>query len=325
MPQQQTSPSDPTSSQPDPSSDFGANEWLVEEMYDQFTRDPGSVDPTWVAYFKKRLRQRQQPANGDGPGRDQAPPRPPPRRAAAGRRPSRPAAKAPVATAPATKAPAEKALRRRRSRLPQATPRPGQQGGRAGQGHRPPGAEGEGVARPRRGRRPADVHRAARRARPHRRQHGRLPERPHRHLGPVRPGQAALGQPDRHQQPPVAGPRRQGLVHPPDRLRAGQGAQGDARDERRLRRHRRQAHPDHAGPHQPRPGHRHAEEGRHPPAPRAQHQGRRDHGLRRLLDRLRGHRAQGARRQAHRRGLRRVRRSRSPTPAPSAPTTRCRA
>ena len=55
VPQQQTS-SDPTS-QPDPSSDFGANEWLVEEMYEQFTRDPGSVDATWVAYFK---------ANGNG-------------------------------------------------------------------------------------------------------------------------------------------------------------------------------------------------------------------------------------------------------------------
>ncbi|MGY2702683.1 multifunctional oxoglutarate decarboxylase/oxoglutarate dehydrogenase thiamine pyrophosphate-binding subunit/dihydrolipoyllysine-residue succinyltransferase subunit [Nocardioides sp. HB32] len=32
--------------------DFGANEWLVEEMYDQYQRDPGSVDPTWVKYFQ---------------------------------------------------------------------------------------------------------------------------------------------------------------------------------------------------------------------------------------------------------------------------------
>ena len=32
--------------------DFGANEWLVEEMYDQFQADPSSVDPTWVDYFK---------------------------------------------------------------------------------------------------------------------------------------------------------------------------------------------------------------------------------------------------------------------------------
>lgn len=35
-----------------PSADFGANEWLVEEMYDQYQRDPGSVDPTWVKYFQ---------------------------------------------------------------------------------------------------------------------------------------------------------------------------------------------------------------------------------------------------------------------------------
>jgi 2-oxoglutarate decarboxylase len=35
-----------------PSSDLGANEWLVEEMFDQYQRDPQSVDPVWVAYFK---------------------------------------------------------------------------------------------------------------------------------------------------------------------------------------------------------------------------------------------------------------------------------
>ena len=52
MPQQQTSPSDSTPASPGPSSDFGANEWLVEEMFEQFQRDPGSVDPTWASYFK---------------------------------------------------------------------------------------------------------------------------------------------------------------------------------------------------------------------------------------------------------------------------------
>ena len=31
-----------------PTADFGANEWLVEEMHDQYKQDPGSVDPTWV-------------------------------------------------------------------------------------------------------------------------------------------------------------------------------------------------------------------------------------------------------------------------------------
>jgi 2-oxoglutarate decarboxylase len=36
-----------------PSSDFGANEWLVEEMFERYSRDPGSVDQAWVDYFKK--------------------------------------------------------------------------------------------------------------------------------------------------------------------------------------------------------------------------------------------------------------------------------
>ncbi len=35
-----------------PSADFGANEWLVEEMYDKYQQDPGSVDPTWAKYFQ---------------------------------------------------------------------------------------------------------------------------------------------------------------------------------------------------------------------------------------------------------------------------------
>ncbi|MEO6512969.1 MAG: hypothetical protein ABIO16_18370, partial [Nocardioides sp.] len=30
---------------------MGANEWLVEEMYDRYKADPGSVDQTWVKYF----------------------------------------------------------------------------------------------------------------------------------------------------------------------------------------------------------------------------------------------------------------------------------
>ncbi|HET6937146.1 MAG TPA: multifunctional oxoglutarate decarboxylase/oxoglutarate dehydrogenase thiamine pyrophosphate-binding subunit/dihydrolipoyllysine-residue succinyltransferase subunit, partial [Nocardioides sp.] len=32
--------------------EFGANEWLVEEMYERFQSDPSSVDKTWVDYFK---------------------------------------------------------------------------------------------------------------------------------------------------------------------------------------------------------------------------------------------------------------------------------
>jgi 2-oxoglutarate dehydrogenase E1 component len=32
--------------------DFGANEWLVDELYEQFRRDPSSVDPAWWDFFE---------------------------------------------------------------------------------------------------------------------------------------------------------------------------------------------------------------------------------------------------------------------------------
>ena len=32
--------------------DFGANDWLVDEMYEQYLANPTSVDPAWVEYFK---------------------------------------------------------------------------------------------------------------------------------------------------------------------------------------------------------------------------------------------------------------------------------
>ena len=35
----------------DPHSDFGANEWLVDEMYDQYLKDKDSVDASWQRYF----------------------------------------------------------------------------------------------------------------------------------------------------------------------------------------------------------------------------------------------------------------------------------
>ncbi len=34
--------------------DFGANDWLIEEMYDQYAADPSSVDQTWVDFFAHR-------------------------------------------------------------------------------------------------------------------------------------------------------------------------------------------------------------------------------------------------------------------------------
>jgi 2-oxoglutarate dehydrogenase E1 component len=42
----------PSNSTTDVPAEFGANEWLVEEMYDQYSKDPSSVDPVWVKFFE---------------------------------------------------------------------------------------------------------------------------------------------------------------------------------------------------------------------------------------------------------------------------------
>ncbi len=34
-----------------PFAGFGANEWLVDEMYQQFLKDPGAVDKAWWDFF----------------------------------------------------------------------------------------------------------------------------------------------------------------------------------------------------------------------------------------------------------------------------------
>ena len=58
----ETTPSSPSSSTVSSATvpeEFGANEWLVEEMYERFQADPSSVDQTWIDYFKAH-------GNGDG-------------------------------------------------------------------------------------------------------------------------------------------------------------------------------------------------------------------------------------------------------------------
>ncbi len=45
-------PQSPGQQSHDTSSEFGANEWLVEEMLEQYERDPNSVAPEWVRYFQ---------------------------------------------------------------------------------------------------------------------------------------------------------------------------------------------------------------------------------------------------------------------------------
>src|SRR5579859_5778702 len=79
---------------PDPAAgqaDFGANEWLVEELYQRYLADPGSVDRAWWSFFAD-----YQPTlpNGTGP---QPVLRPAPAQAAV----PAPASSAPVAAPPA--------------------------------------------------------------------------------------------------------------------------------------------------------------------------------------------------------------------------------
>ena len=35
------------------SPDFGANDWLIEEMRDQYQNNPNSVDPAWATFFRQ--------------------------------------------------------------------------------------------------------------------------------------------------------------------------------------------------------------------------------------------------------------------------------
>ena len=100
--------------------DFGANEWLVEELYQRYLADPGSVDRAWWSFFAD-----YQPTlpNGTGPqpviGLQAAPAAPaqaPPRR-----RP-RPPRRPPRRRRPAPGSAPRAALRRPAPPAPQAPP-----------------------------------------------------------------------------------------------------------------------------------------------------------------------------------------------------------
>jgi 2-oxoglutarate decarboxylase len=47
----------PDSTEDSSMSGFGANEWLVEEMYERYQKDPNSVDKVWWDFFGKDQRQ----------------------------------------------------------------------------------------------------------------------------------------------------------------------------------------------------------------------------------------------------------------------------
>jgi len=61
-----------TQEHPDPvAADFGTNEWLIEELFEQYQKDPSLVDPAWWDFFKD-----YQPGNGAVDATAQSRPRP---------------------------------------------------------------------------------------------------------------------------------------------------------------------------------------------------------------------------------------------------------
>ncbi|MDT0200976.1 multifunctional oxoglutarate decarboxylase/oxoglutarate dehydrogenase thiamine pyrophosphate-binding subunit/dihydrolipoyllysine-residue succinyltransferase subunit [Nocardioides sp. AE5] len=102
------------SSQNNPLIDFGANEWLVDEMFEQYQQDPGSVGPEWAAYFKDQGGSNGAAAEAKAPAQaSPAPAKPAPAKAESN------GAKA---EAPAKPAPAQ--AKPKSAPAPEAKPRP---------------------------------------------------------------------------------------------------------------------------------------------------------------------------------------------------------
>ena len=248
--------------------DFGANDWLLEEMYEQYTADPSSVDESWASYFKTHGAPGAGDSGGAGTGRRGRPGRgPATARATASAAPAQPrrAAEAGSGPGPGVQArglrgtgagthPSAREAAPRRVRRPRrrdadrgaADPDQREPAGDA----RAPAAAYRPIRRTRRNRPNVNVEepvsdRPAGRPRPNRQEHGHLADGADRDQRPLAAGQAADRPARGDQQPSPPGPRRQGLLHPPDRLRHGAGAEDAPGDEQRLRRGRRQA--DHGG------------------------------------------------------------------------------
>ncbi|WP_040765687.1 multifunctional oxoglutarate decarboxylase/oxoglutarate dehydrogenase thiamine pyrophosphate-binding subunit/dihydrolipoyllysine-residue succinyltransferase subunit [Tsukamurella sp. 1534] len=91
-------------------SDFGQNEWLVEEMYERFKADPNSVDPSWHEFLSKYTPGE---ASGNGAAPQQA-------ASAAPQQPAPAAPQQPAAAAPASK-PADKSAAKTAAKAADAT------------------------------------------------------------------------------------------------------------------------------------------------------------------------------------------------------------
>ncbi|MEU4198159.1 multifunctional oxoglutarate decarboxylase/oxoglutarate dehydrogenase thiamine pyrophosphate-binding subunit/dihydrolipoyllysine-residue succinyltransferase subunit [Kribbella sp. NPDC026611] len=92
---------------------FGANEWLVDELYEKYLQDPNSVDPAWLDFFKTYKPGESAPvktAPADAPRPDAVSDNKTPEAPSRGSAPSVPASNAPAAAAapqsPATQQPA---------------------------------------------------------------------------------------------------------------------------------------------------------------------------------------------------------------------------
>ena len=90
-----------TTQQQSASTEFGPNQWLVDELYQQYLADPASVDPAWHGFFEDYR-------PGEGTGGPSAIPAPPADPGAVHLEPAPlpPAPMAPPVAAPAAPAPA---------------------------------------------------------------------------------------------------------------------------------------------------------------------------------------------------------------------------
>ena len=81
------------------SADFGPNEWLVDELYQRYLTDPGSVDKAWWSFFADYRPVRTVNGTGSQPALTEAPPTPAPQ-APAKAAPASPATASPATTTP---------------------------------------------------------------------------------------------------------------------------------------------------------------------------------------------------------------------------------
>ena len=103
--------------------EFGANDWLIEEMYEQYVADPTSVDPSWASYFESH--NLGAGGNGSGGSRSAGSAKAAPSASRTPSAPSAPATKATPTAAPQQRpAPASSSATAPSSASTPATPAP---------------------------------------------------------------------------------------------------------------------------------------------------------------------------------------------------------